>query len=244
MRRTMFFICFIVFALSLSCQRMPQKMTILTEDYPPITFAVGDSISGYATDVVRAIQGKIGSNNEIVLSNWTEAYERALAEKNLVLFSMEQTPARKELFNWIGPLGHHTSSLYVAKDKAYSIGSIEDAKELKMIATTTSWFTEQYLMDNGFTNLLSSPKPSDNVTNVIDGNAEATILSDLVAQDIITGAGYDADALIPIFEVIKSDYYIAISKSTSPQTVSMWEKAFQELSADGTIDAIKARWFK
>jgi len=219
-------------------------MQILTEEYPPITFAVGDSISGYATDVVRALQTKLGSKEEIVIGDWNQAYTKALSEENVLLFSMEQTYARKDLFNWIGPLGEHTSSFYVRSDSPITLGSPDEAKQLKSIATTSDWFTEQFLKDNGFKNLISSAQPSENVHQVMEGTAEATILSDLTAPSIIIESGYEPEDLKPVVEVLKTKYYLAISKQTKPKIVARWEKAFGELVADGTIEKIRKDWFK
>lgn len=237
-------ICPLVALALVSCQKSIEPMQILTEEYPPISFAIGDSISGYATDVVRALQEKIGSKDQIVLGNWTQLYSKALREKNVVLFSMEQTPQRKDLFNWIGPLGEHTSSFYVRADSPITLPNPESAKELKSIATTSDWFTEQFLKEQGFQNLVSSAQPTDNVDQVMKGTADATILSDLTAASIIIESGYEPDQLKPIMEVMKSKYYITISKKTSPRVVSRWEKAYREIVADGTLDKIRSAWIK
>lgn len=244
MNKTAILLLILALVLLSSCAKEQAKLTILTESYPPITFAVGDSITGYATDVVRALQSKLESQDEIVLTEWSEAYKRAQDEENIILFSMEQTEERKDLFNWIGPLGNHTSSLYVKRDSTLKIENLEAAKKLKSIATTTSWFTEKYLQSQGFTNLSSNVKPGDAVKAVMNGSSEATILSDLVAQDIIYSAGYDAGSLIPVLEVLKTDYYITISKKTKPGIVDKWQKAFRELEESGELDKIRKIWFE
>ncbi len=244
MNKAILILCVITLALAISCQKEQPKMTILTENYPPLTFAVADSISGFATDVLRAIQDDLGTNDEIVLLDWAEAYQRALDEKNVVIYTMEQTPERKDLFHWIGPLGNHSSSLYVKKDSGHTLQNIYDAKTIGNIATTTAWFTEKHLESLGFTNLLSSPQPADGVKAVMDGKAEATILSDLVAEEIISLAGYEPGVLVPILEVIKTDYYIAVSKNTDAAIVNKWEKAFRNLSSSGAIDQLRKKWFE
>lgn len=228
--------------LSASCARKNAPLMIFTEEYPPISFAVGDSISGYGTDVVRAIQAKLGSRDKITLTKWSEAYDKALNEANVVLFSMEQTPARMELFNWIGPLGENTSSFYVRSDSKLELKTPDEAKDMKAIATTSSWFSEQFLLEKGFSNLKSSSSPVDNVKQVMEGKADATILTDLTAPEIIRTAGYAPSDMKPVLEMMTTKYYIVISKQTDPKVLERWEKAFMELSGDGSLAKIKEKW--
>lgn len=244
MRNAILILCLVVVLFMAACQKSVPAMQILTEEYPPISFASGDSVSGYATDVVRAMQTKLGSSDPITLTKWDEAYNKALKTENVMLFSMEQTPQRKDLFHWIGPLGDNASSFYVRKDSQLSLANPDEAKKLQGVATTASWFTEQFLKDNGFTNLISTSTPQENIALVMDGKAEATILTNLTAASIITDAGYAADDLKPILEVMKTKYYIAISKATPTKTVEKWQKAFGELSADGSLEKLRSKWFK
>lgn len=244
MSRITVVLCLLALLVLASCDKASVQMQIFTEDYPPISFADGDTISGYATDIVRAMQKKIGSNEKITLANWNEAYTKALNEPNVILFSMEQTPRRKDLFHWIGPLGENSSSFYVRKDSDLALVTPEEAKALSSIATTTDWFSEQYLKDNGFDNLSSFPKPTDNIKEVMENRAKATIMADLTAKQIIKQAGYAEDDLKPILEVMRTQYYIAISKPTKAKTVAKWEKAFMDLQKDGTVNRIKSEWFR
>jgi polar amino acid transport system substrate-binding protein len=46
-------------------------------------------------------------------------------------------------------------NLYAKKGSGIKINSLE-TKKIAAIATTTNWFTEQYLKEKGFANLVSS----------------------------------------------------------------------------------------
>jgi polar amino acid transport system substrate-binding protein len=242
MKRVLFIACLLAALISISCMKDPVAMQIYTEDYPPISYAQGDSITGYATDVVRALQKKVKSTEVIQLTTWSDAYEKALNQPNVILFSMEQTPARKELFNWIGPLGENTASFYVRSDSDLQLDNAQDAKKLESIATTSSWFTDQFLRDQGFENLISYADPLDNIKQVMKGTAQATILTDLTAPALIEAAGYTTEDLKPLIEVMKTKFYIAISKKTDPKRVAKWEKAFAQLAADGSLAKIQSKW--
>jgi polar amino acid transport system substrate-binding protein len=228
--------------LLFSCAPRQEKMELLTEDYPPLTFAIGDSVTGFATEVVREMEYQMRVRNPIYLMDWDEAYNKALSTPNVVIFTIEKTPAREDKFHWIGPLGKNITSFYVRSDTTTTIASLDEAKKLKAIATTTDWFTEQHLKDSGFTNLVSSANPSDNIRQVMDGSVSATILTDITSKSIITKAGFNPSDLKPVLNVLETEYYIGISKATSQKIVDKWRKAFDEIKADGSINDLKKRW--
>jgi len=227
-----------------SCAHKSPALKLVTEDYPPLTYAVNDTVTGFGTEVVKAIQQEVKSKDKITIMNWDEAYQTALNEPNVVIFTMEKTPEREKLFNWVGPLGTNTTYFYVKKDSKLKITGIDDAKALKSIATTSNWFNEQYLKDNGFTNLKSSLKPTDNVKQVMSGEAEMSVFTDLTVNQIVQQAGFEPGSLIPVFEVLKTDFYIGISKQTSPEVVDAWTKAFSKIQQDGTLEKLKSTWLK
>lgn len=240
MKQALLYVCLAI--LLFSCTTRQEKMELLTEDYPPLTFAIGDSVTGFATEVVREMQYQMRVRYPIYLMDWDEAYQKALSTPNVVIFTVERTPEREDKFHWIGPLGKNTTSFYVRNDSLVTIANLEEAKRLRAIATTTNWFNEQYLQQNGFTNLLSSASPTDNIRQLMDGSASATILSDLTARSIITKAGYEATDLIPALKVMETEYYIGVSKMTNQKTVDKWMQAFEEIKKDGTLERLKTRW--
>ena len=242
MKKAVLFLVCVLLVSMFSCTKKQAPLTILTEDYPPLSFAAGDSISGFAADVVASIQQVLKTNYKPTLLKWDAAYNRVITEPNVVLFSMERTPEREDLVHWIGPLGETKTFLYARKDNPIMIQSLEEAKALKAIATTTNWFSEQYLKNEGFENLVSSEKPSDSIKQIISGRVEISVFSALTFNKIAEDAGYVPSDFRPIFELMSSSYYIAISKGTDPQIVANWKTAFEQIKANGTLDKLKAKW--
>lgn len=226
-----------------SCARKETPMTILTEDYPPLSYLENGVVTGYGADVVAAIQAELQTKAVPELMNWDAAYKRALTEPNVVLFTMEKTPEREDKFFFIGPLGDNISSFYTLKDSELAVPDLKTAQGVKAIATTTDWFTEQYLKEQGFTNLVSKPDPKDDIRMLTDKVADLSVFTDVTYPQIAKDAGIDPAALKPVLELMKTEYYIAISKQTDPKTVGRWREAFAKLQRDGSLKAIKDKWF-
>jgi polar amino acid transport system substrate-binding protein len=118
------------------------------------------------------------------------------------------------------------------------IRSLQEAKRLAAIATTTNWFTEQYLKNKGFTNLVSSPLPTTNVKQLMDGSVQASIFTDITVPEIVKKAGYRMDELEPVFRVSNTYFYIAMSLETPVEIVAKWQSVLDGMKADGTFEKI------
>ncbi|MGM0516828.1 MAG: substrate-binding periplasmic protein [Pseudomonadota bacterium] len=221
----------------------PGTVQLVTEDYPPLTYREGDEVTGFVTDVVREITDRLEITAPIRLTTWENAYEMARIHPDVVLFSAERTPEREELFHWVGPVGSNNAILYGKAGTDLTLGSLADARQVETIATTSNWFTEQYLEEAGFTNLTSNPAPVDAVRMVMEGDAALTILTDSTAPAIVEQAGYTMADLQPLLTVMTTDYYIAISRDTAETTVRQWQEALSALKDDGTLDTIRQRYF-
>jgi polar amino acid transport system substrate-binding protein len=227
------------------CAGAPQKgvsgtsdLKMLTEEYPPVTFMKDGKVTGLVTDVVREIISRQGIRDSIKLTSWEEAYREALNNPNVVLFSTERTEKRETLFQWVGPVGKNSCNFYAKKGSGLRINNLEEAKKLAAIATTTDWFTEQYLKSKGFTNLVSSPLPVTNVKQLMGGKVQVSIFTDITIPEIAKKAGYSMDMLEPVLTVSNTFFYIAMSRGTPVEQVKKWQSVLDDLKSDGTFEKI------
>jgi len=216
----------------------PGIFQLVTEEYPPVTYMKAGKPSGFVTDVVREIAARQGIPDNIRLTSWKNAYNMALLYPNVVLFSAERTPERERLFHWVGPVGKNSAILYARKGSGIRISSLEEARKVAAIGTTTDWFTEQQLKREGFNNLLSSPDPRANVRQLMNGEVQLSVFTDVTAPEIVREAGYDMTDLEPVFTVGVTYFYIALSRDTPAEVVSSWQSTLDQLKQDGTFARI------
>jgi polar amino acid transport system substrate-binding protein len=213
-------------------------LQMLTEEYPPVTFMKDGKVTGFVTEMVREISARQGIREKIRLTDWEEAYNVALNQPNVMLFSAERTEKREKLFQWVGPVGKNSAILYAKKGSGIRINSLEEARKVSAIATTANWFTEQYLKDQGFTNLVSSPLPTDSVRMLLQSEVNLSIFTDITVADIVKSAGYSMDDLEPVFTMSTTYFYIAMSLGTPAEIVDKWQSALDGLKMDGTFEKI------
>jgi polar amino acid transport system substrate-binding protein len=244
MKRTGLLIVLVLLVALCACGKKMPELSLVTEDYPPLTFEQDGKLSGYGVEVIEAIQQKLETNYQPQMMSWDNAYQKALNEANVVIFTLEKTPEREELFHFVGPLGANTASIYVRGDSPLQLDSLEDLRKLGSIATTSNWFTEIYLKEQSLTNLSSMADPKDNIRSVISGAAEASVFTDLTYPLLAKEAGIAPEDLKPVYTLMTTEFYIGISKATDPKIVALWQNAFDELVLDGSIAKLKARWLK
>ncbi|MCK9556714.1 MAG: transporter substrate-binding domain-containing protein [Candidatus Cloacimonetes bacterium] len=226
-----------------SCYKAPEELRLLTENYPPLTFIQNEEVTGFGTDVVNAIQAELGTDFPIQLTSWEDAYATALSEENVVLFTMDKTPEREELFHFIGPLGSNVASFYCHRDRMLVPNDVEKAKTYKSIATTTNWFTEQHLRELGFKNIVSNKDPIQSVKLLANKQADLAVFTDVTLAELCREAEVEPDTFTPVLELLSTDYYIAISKITNVKIVEKWQKAFNTIKANGELARLHSKWF-
>jgi len=231
-----------IYARWLPDETPPGVLQLMTEDYPPVTFMQDGEVTGLATDMVKEICFRNRVPTRIRMTSWSSAYQMALINPNVVLFSTERTGQREDLFNWVGPIGHNITSFYARKGSGIIVTSLDDAKRVAAIGTTTGWFSEQYLEGEGFTNLVSSPLPTGTVDKLIKGEVDLAVFTDLTIPEILEEAGYAMDDIEPVYAVMTTYFYIALSLGTPQETVSLWRQTLQAMKEDGTFEQIYKKY--
>lgn len=222
----------------------PGTLQIYTEQYPPLSFRNNaGEITGFGSDIVYEILKRNQLFIDIKLSLWSNGYDLALNNPNFCLFTMDRTAIRDTLFQWVGPIGVNTTWFYTRAGSGIIINSLDDAKLLSAVGTVTSWFSEQYLISLGFTNLVSDPDPKVLTQKLMNGEIDAFVCTDVTFPDILKSLGYQYSQVVPSFSLMSSDYYIAFSKTTPVNTVNQWQSTLQSMKQDGTYDAIHHKWF-
>jgi len=222
----------------------PGSFQVYTENYPPLTFRDSyGNITGFGTEVVREIMKKNNQFADIRLTLWSIGYDLAQTNPNFCLFTMDRTPGRDSLFQWVGPLGDNTTYFYTKSGSGITISSIDDAKNLTSVGTVNSWFSDQYLRSLGFNNLVSEGDPVVMTKKLMTGEIQAFVCSSVTFPDIVRESGFKYNQVVPSFALMSSDYYIAFSRNTPAAIVSKWQQALDGLKSDGTYEEIKRKWF-
>lgn len=218
-----------------------QSIRVVTEEYPPYNYAKDGDVQGVSTAVVRAVLAEAGIEAPIQLMPWARAYDLALHSENVLIYSITRTPAREDLFKWIGQVAPSAWFLYALRGRETPLKTLEDAKAYR-IATVYQDVGEQFLLERGFDpklNLQSSNRYAHNYEKLKLGRVDLWIANGVVAAYLVREAGDDPaqqlKAALQLHELGGEGLYMAFSHTTSDAVVERFRRAFEALRRDGRL---------
>ena len=219
-----------------------KQLTILTENLPPLNYLRNGVLVGPSVEIVKEIQRRVGSHEEIRVYPWARAYKMALEDENVVLFGTTYTKVRHDKFKWIGPLATKRDILVAKKGSGITINSLDDAKKVKRIGTLRDDTRERLLKRHGFINLEPVSDEQKNAKKLVLGRIDLWTYKIPGLKTVCELAGVDYNEIEEVYHLRKIDLMIAFSKKTSDSIVQKWRNAFNEMLADGTIMQIRKKW--
>jgi polar amino acid transport system substrate-binding protein len=231
-----------IFCLFFAQSVAADGLMILTENLPPLNYVENGVLVGPAVEMVKEIQRRVGSNDQIQVYPWARAYQMALEEENIILFGMARTKVREDKFKWIGPLSEKRDVLVAKKGSGIKIKNLEDAKKVAHIGTLRDDAKEMFLKEHGFNNLVPTHDDQRNANKLVHGRIDLWATKKPGLKTICRLAGVDYHEIEEVYSMRMSTISIAVSKKTSDAIVQRWRTAFKEMIVDGTILQIQKNW--
>lgn len=227
---------------------MPGTIQIYTESSPPYSYMTGKDttrkVEGSSVDIVNAIQTRTGHVNKINMSVWTDAYSVVQYLPNSAIFNITRTPERENMFQWVGPISSSRSYFYTLKSSGLTVTTIAQAKALKSVATPEGWFTYDYLVKNGFQNIVATSRTSlEAFQQLIKGEVQALLMTDLDVKWLADLSKVPLSDLSQQLQASDLKDYIAFSLNTPATTVQQWQQQLNAMKSDKTFDTIWNKWF-
>ncbi|GGJ98385.1 hypothetical protein GCM10009304_25370 [Pseudomonas matsuisoli] len=226
-----------------------ESIRVVTEELPPYNMTVNGRLTGLSTEIVQALLEEAGVEASIQSMPWARAYDIALNDANVMIYSITPTPEREPLFKWVGVVASSRWALYSNGTSDIQLRTLEDARRYQ-IATVKQDVGEQFLIANGFqtgSGLQSSTRYELNYQKLQQGRVDLWISNELNAA-YLARAAQDNPALTlrQVLQIPKlggaDGLKIAFSRRTPDETVEHFRKALQRLHDNGVFDAITEKW--
>jgi polar amino acid transport system substrate-binding protein len=219
-----------------------QELTILTENYSPLSYKKEGIITGSSVEVVREILRRLHQPDNIMMLSWARGYNLLMTKPNVALFSTTRTKERENQFHWVGPLCTSQNGFYAKRGSHIRISSLEDAKKVDSIATYKEDAREQMLKAWGFTNLDSSKSPTSNLKKLLSGRVDLWLYDSLGMPGVAEQVGIDPAELELVLPLEEVSLYIAFSKGSPEKVINKWKKTLDEMKQDGSFEKISKKW--
>ena len=216
---------------------------VVTEKLMPYSYKDNSgNVSGFSTQIVKKLMEETGIKGSISVHSWSNAFDIALTEKNVLIYSIGRNTEREKLFKWVGVITDYKIFFYGLKSrKDIKINSLDDAKKF-YIGTVSRDFREQFLIEKGFIknqNLYSIHEDTLNIKKLIAGRISLWPVNDLTVSYIAKENKIDISRLENKYTLLEIELYLAFSTKTSDEIVRKFSDALKKIKSDGTYQKIK-----
>ena len=205
--------------------------------FPPYEFKEGEEFAGIDVEIAAAIAEKLGMEFEVVDMEFDSIIASVQnGEVDFGMAGMTVNDERKKQVNFTSSYATGVQVVIVAEGS--DIATLDDLKG-KKIGTQLGTTGDMYSKDDfGEENVVSYSKGADAVIALKGGDVDAVIIDNEPAKVFV--AENEGLKLLDTEYAIE-DYAIAVSKENTALLDAI-NAALEELTADGTIDAIISKY--
>lgn len=234
---------FLLSAGLLSAAVFAQSLSLYCEEDRPLQFYDSDGkLTGLTIEIVQEIQKRVGNNDPIQVVPWSRGLDKINNDANTLLFSMARTPERESLYQWIGPIMSNVYGLYAKADSSLKVNNLDDAKKIPSIGVYRGDIRDQTLTRLGFRNLDRASSNISSFKKLMMGRISVYTDSKLGVESLARASGYAISDVKFIFELFKSELYIAASRNTDPAVIKKWNAALENMKKDKTFLKIQQKY--
>ena len=151
-----------------------EPVRIITVIEPPASYVNAQGmVSGYATELVRALQQQLKDHSLIEVMPESRALLTAQQQANVLLFGFSRIASREKAFHWVMPLLHKRWIFYVRHSDPLQAASLQDLYALESIGVVQGDVRSEWLQALRFTNLQRSSSHLQNLHRLQAGRLRA-----------------------------------------------------------------------
>ncbi len=221
----------------------PQKINIVTSDFPPFNYVANGIDSGFCTEIVQAILKDLKIQTTIKTHPWARSYQIALKQKNTLIYTIARTPERENLFHWVAIIITGKTFLFSLSDSRIQLDSLSQANQYN-VGAVLNGIRSKYLHVNGIESLDLVEDSNTNALKLLKKRIDLWAEDELSAVYVLKRMGYNSKIILKkSFELdLKLDGYLAFSLDSDPKMIEQFRNSLQKLKNNGEYDKIKNKY--
>lgn len=220
-----------------------KSIKIVTEEFPPYSYSKNGQLTGVATEVVKAVLKQLKMSDEILVYPWARAYKIALNEKNVLIFGINRTSDRENLFKWVGFIASNNLAFFSLQQRNdIKVNSLNDAKKYE-IGLILADFGEQYLLSKHFTHISAVTNDLQNLKKLLNGRIDLWLTDEHNGYYVLKENDQNPKNFKIVYDFkVSSGLYMAFSKKTPDVIVEEFKQALETIKANGTYTKIVQKY--
>ncbi|MBF0441332.1 MAG: transporter substrate-binding domain-containing protein [Oligoflexales bacterium] len=218
------------------------KITFMTEQYPPFNYEEQGKVQGMMVDILAEIFKKTNSrltSKDIQLLPWARAYKSLQETPNTCLFSIGRSEAREKLFKWVGPVIDIKQVLLTKKSKKIKITEAKDLDKLQ-IGVIKDDYMDQHLTKLGIKkeSIQKTSSSKANITKLVSDRLDGWAYGDLPALWELKAAGQKTTDFESAYVFETASVWFGFHKDTPQEVIDEIQKALDTIKSEGKAAAI------
>ena len=212
-------------------------------DYAPFEYvdtATSDEIVGFDIDLIKTVGDKLGYDIQVQNMDFNSLITALQADKfDVVISGMTPTEDREKVVDFSVPYYETEQYLIFDKEKGYTTpADVKGGVVGAQISSIQEDLAKELGAEHGFKVENRNLIP-ELIQELKTGRFDAAVIENIVSENYLSQNG-DL-AAFPI-EVEEPDYKAIVFQEGSALKAE-FDKVIEELTADGTIDELKKKWF-
>lgn len=243
----LFYCLLLVVLFAPSCKEEEQtesrpELKFISEEYKPFNYLENSLPAGLAPELLNEICSQLNLDCEINFMSWEEGYRETLQTDNAVLFSTALNAKRKDQFKWAGPIASLDWNFYAAVPNTISISNLEEAKSVSTIGVIADYAIEEYLVEQGFTNLQYCADINEAIEKLLSGEINLFPSNTYAINSALEKAGESVYAVASEFTIQTELLYFAFNKGVSDNMVYNFQDAINRCKLNGVLKNLSQKY--
>lgn len=214
-------------------------LELVTEDDPPHNMLKDGKVIGIATEKLEEAFRRSAIAQRIELMPWARAYQAALTQPGVCVYSAARTTERETLFKWVGPIAAMDWVLYAPAGRSARPAKLEDVRQ-QMIGGYLQDVISVWLATQGY-RVDTATSDASNPKKLLAGRIDYWASSRPRATALLAQENAGA-SIVPVLTFGHTDLYLACHRSVADDTVRQLNDALAKMKADGSAARIEARY--
>ena len=207
-----------------------EELTILTGEFPPLSYTENGDTKGVSVEIANEIQKKLGKNIKFKFVPWARGYNQVQTDSNTMLFSTTRTEERENLFKWVGPINQLRVGL-VAKKSLMAKNLTPTCLANYTIGVMHDTAAESMLLNLGIkiTDLERFSNPQSQLKKLNDGRVDMVAFGVEGLYFMIKDAGFNPADYETVYVLKEADLYFAFHKDTDDELIMQLNKTLKSI---------------
>ena len=225
-----------------NADRYDFQFQFITEEYAPLNYTDNGRVTGLAPDLLEEICKSLNIAFDVDVLPWSEGYSLAQERDNAVLFSTILNAERKDVFKWAGPFASMEWYFYAEAQNPVTLQSLDDARFLGAIGVLQDYSMEQFLVQQGFTNLVYCADHQDAFQKLLNGEIDLYPSDRITARAALQALNQSFYRVKEVRPIRTEMIYFAFNKAIPDEVVADIQGEIDRLKGNGFLRQLSQKY--